>query len=352
MSVDTGTNEAPAPAAPPAGGRGHIVRILVLVFVLLVAGAGIQRWLWSQTHITSDNAQIEGDVVPCVTRVGGYVAEIKVVENQVLKPGDLLVQLDDREQRAKLAQAEADYAGALATAGEKGHVGQSEAQLAAARAQVAQADANAIRARADVERYRTLAARNIVSRQQLDGAVAANDAAVAALDAARKQVQAAEAALQGAGAKLLSARASRQQADLQLGYTRITAPIGGVASKVNVDPGQYLQAGQSILAIVPLDDIHVVANLKETQLEHVRPGDTVEIDVDAYPHHAVHGVVESFSPATGAKFSLLPPDNATGNYTHVVQHLPVRIRITDRGAPERPLRPGMSVQIVITTRKG
>ena len=159
-----------------------------------------------------------------------------------------------------------------------------------------------------------------------------------------KELNAQLAVAEAAGATV------RDQAALQLTYTRVTAPLSGVISKVNVDPGQYLQAGQSLLAIVPLDDVHVVANLKETELEHVRAGDAVKIEVDAYPGKPVQGVVESFSPATGAKFSLLPPDNATGNYTHVVQHLPVRIRVTDAPNAERPLRPGMSVQVTITTR--
>ncbi len=343
-------NAAAAPA--PARSRTLVVRIVLGVLAVAALTAGINRWMWNQNHVTTDNAEIEGSVVPALARVAGFVATVHVTDNTTVHAGDLLVQLDDREQKAKLAQAEADYEAALAATGEKGHTGQADAQIAAARAQVAQAEANATHAHSDADRYRALAARNIVSRQQLDAAVAADAAAAAALDAARKQVLAAEAGRQGAGARLDAAKAVRDQAALTLTYTRIVAPVSGIVSRKNVDPGQYLQAGQSILAIVPTDDIYVIANLKATEIEHVRPGDAVRIDVDAYPHHPVQGQVESFSPATGAKFSLLPPDNATGNYTHVVQHIPVRIRITDRGAPERPLRPGMSVQVTITTRRG
>jgi membrane fusion protein (multidrug efflux system) len=341
-----------APAPAPGKSRQTIVRIVLAVGALIALAAGGNRWMWTRTHVSTDNAEIEGNVVPTIARVSGFVSGVHVTDNSVVRAGDLLVQLDDREQRAKLAQAEADYAGALAAAGERGRTGQAEAQLAAARAQVAQAEANATRARSDAERYRALSARNIVSRQQLDAAVAADDAAAAALLAARKQVLASEAGLQGAGARLQAAKALRDQASLTLTYTRIVAPVSGIVSRKNVSPGQYLQAGQAILAIVPTDDIYAVANLKETELEHVRIGDTVRIDVDAYPHHPVTGMVESFSPATGAKFSLLPPDNATGNYTHVVQHVPVRIKITDPGRPERPLRPGMSIQVTITTHRG
>jgi membrane fusion protein (multidrug efflux system) len=340
---------AAAPATPAAGGRARVIRIAVGVVLVLGAAAGVNRWWWGRTHVTTDNAQIEGSVVPAVTRVNGFVAEVAVKENQPVRAGDLLVQLDERELKSKLAQAEADYAVALAMAGAKRHTGQSEAQLATARAQVEQAEANATKARNDVERYRTLAARHIVSQQQLDAASAANDAAAAALLASRNQVEAAQAGLQGADAKLLAARAQREQAALQLSYARIIAPINGVVSRKNVEVGQYLQPGQALMAVVPTDDLYAVANLKETELEKVRIGDAVKIDVDAYPRHPVTGRVESFSPATGAKFSLLPPDNATGNYTHVVQHVPVRIRITDLGSPDRPLRPGMSVQTTITT---
>jgi len=233
--------------------------------------------------------------------------------------------------------------------GDKGRTGQVQAQLAAAQAQVTLAEANALKARNDVQRYTTLAARNIVSKQQLDGAHAAADASDAALLAARKQVLAAQAAVLGADARLQAARAARDQAALQLSYTHITAPVSGVVSKKTLEMGQYLQPGQATMAIVPLDDVWVVANMKETDIEHIRPGDPVQIRVDSYPHHDFHGHVESLSPATGAKFSLLPPDNATGNFTRVVQRIPVRIRVDGPADPSRPLRPGMSADIEITT---
>jgi membrane fusion protein (multidrug efflux system) len=342
--------EEAAPPVAAARSRGSVVRIVVAVAAVIGIAAGVQRWMWSRVHVTTDNAEIEGSVVPAVARVSGFVVQIGVRENQPVAAGDLLVQLDDREARAKLAQAVADEAVALASAGQKGRPGQAEAQLAAARAQVAQAQAGATKAASDLERFRTLAERRIVSQQQLDAASAANESATAALLAAQKQVSAAQAGWQGASAKLLAARALREQSELQLSYTRIVAPIAGVVSRKSIEVGQYLQAGQTITSVVPLDDLHVTANIKETEIEHVRAGNPVKIDVDAYPGHPVHGVVESFSPATGAMFSLLPPDNATGNYTHVVQHVPVRVRITDRGAAERPLRPGMSVQVTIATR--
>jgi membrane fusion protein, multidrug efflux system len=350
MSSQLAPTEMQESPAAPARPRLPIVPIVFTVIALAGGAAGLQRWLWSRNHVTTDNAQVEGSVVPALSRIGGYVVEVPVEENQVVKAGDLLVRLDDREQKAKLAQAEADLEGALATTGQRGTTGLAKAQLDAARAQVEQADANAIKTAADARRYEGLATRGIISAQQLDAARAAADAAQATLTAARKQVIAAQAAVLGADARLASARASRDQAALQLTYTRITAPVAGVVSRKNVEPGQYVQAGQSTMAIVESNDIYVVANIKETSIANVRVGDDVEIDVDAYPKHPVKGKVESLSPATGAKFSLLPPDNATGNFTKVVQHVPVRIQVTGPADPVRPLRPGMSVQVTITTR--
>jgi membrane fusion protein (multidrug efflux system) len=260
------------------------------------------------------------------------------------------VRLDDREFVAKLAQAEADLQSALAAQGVRGHVGQAQAQIAAARANVAQAEANASRARQDADRAQRLAARGIVSSSQLDAAVSGAEAAEAGLDAARKQVQAAEAGLTGASARVAAARAARDRAALDLSYTHIRAPRTGIVSRKTVEVGQYVQAGQALLNVVPLDDIWVVANLKETEIRDVNPGDKAEVTVDAYPGRKFRGHVESLSPATGARFSLLPPDNATGNFTKVVQRIPVRIRIDGPADAAHPLRPGMSVDATVVTK--
>jgi membrane fusion protein (multidrug efflux system) len=250
--------------------------------------------------------------------------------------GDTLAVLDDRDFRSRLAQTEADYAAALAGVSSNTRVGQAEAAIR-------QAEANAGKAHADLDRLLPLAEQEIVSRQQLDGA----QAAAATADA---QLAAAQAALAAADARVASARAARDQAALQLSYTRITAPRSGVVSKKTVEVGQLVQPGQPLLSVVPLDDIWVTANLKETEVEDVNPGDPADITVDAYPGVHVAGHVESLSPATGAKFSLLPPDNATGNFTKVVQRIPVRIRLDRPNDLERPLRPGMSVVATITTK--
>jgi membrane fusion protein (multidrug efflux system) len=325
--------------------------MLVLgVLALLAIGFGFNRWRWGLTHVSTDDAQVEGHIVPTLARVNGFVAEVNVRENDNVTAGQLLVRLDDHEFTARLAQAEADVQSALSAQGVRGHVGQAEAQLAAARATVVQAEANATHARQDADRAQKLAARGIVSSAQLDAAVSTAAGAEAALDAARKQVQAAEAGWSGASAHVNSVQAARDRAALDLSYTRILAPRTGVVSRKTVEVGQYVQAGQALMIVVPLDDIWVVANLKETEIRDVTPGDKAEFEVDAYPGRKFTGHVESLSPATGARFSLLPPDNATGNFTKVVQRIPVRIRVDGPGDALHPLRPGMSVNATVVTK--
>ena len=340
----------PAPLAASAA-RPNRLPLLVLGTLALVAVLfGVSRWRWGLTHVSTDDAQVEGHIIPTLARVNGYVAEVSARENQGVTAGQLLVRLDDREFIARLAQAEADVQSALAAEGVRGHVGQAEAQIAAARASVTQAEANATRARQDADRAERLAARGIVSSAQLDAAVTGAAAAEAGLEAARKQVQAAEAGWTGASARANSARAARDRAALDLSYTRIVAPRTGIVSRKTVELGAYVQAGQALMSVVPLDDIWVVANLKETEIREVNPGDKAEIEVDAYPGRKFHGHVESLSPATGARFSLLPPDNATGNFTKVVQRIPVRIRVDDASDASHPLRPGMSVNATVVTK--
>jgi membrane fusion protein, multidrug efflux system len=346
----------PTPAAgaeaPRRASSRRNVALAVLAVVVLAGVAWLAYHLaWARTHVGDDNAQVEGHVVPVLARVAGYVAAVEVDENQTVPAGGPLVRIDERELSARLAQAEAEVASAVALGGDRGEPGQAVAQLRAAEATVEQARANAVRTANDLERCRALVERSIATRQQLDAAEAAATAARAQLDAAEQQVRAAGAAARGAGSRVASARAARDLAALMLSYARIVAPDSGVVTRKSVEVGQYVPAGQLLMSIVPLHDVWVVANLKETAVRDVLPGDPVEIRVDSYPGRRCRGHVVSLSPATGAKFSLLPPDNATGNFTKVVQRIPVRIVLDGPNDLVRPLRPGMSVHVTITTRR-
>ena len=346
------STSVPVEAPPRSRSRRPVVFAVLGLVALIGVGVGIARWMFGWTHVTSDNAQVEGHVIPILTRVGGFVAEVAVEENQSVRAGQLLVRIDDRDLEARLEQTEGDLANALAVAGAGGRPGQAAAQLEAARAAVAQAQASVQRSEDDLKRYRSLAGRGIVSRQQLDAAETGAVAARAALQAAGDQVLAEQAALRGAGSRAVAARAARDQTALMLSYARITAPVEGVVSRKSVEVGQLVAVGQPLMSVVPLHDVWVVANLKETEVKDIEPGDPVEIQVDSYPGRKFRGRVESLSPATGARFSLLPPDNATGNFTKVVQRIPVRILVDSRGDTLRPLRPGMSVRVVVDTSPG
>ena len=325
-----------AGATPRAGRRRTIVFALLSAALLALLAGGVRKMVWARSHVSSDNAQVDGHILPVLPKVGGFVAAVRVQENQPVRAGDTLIVLDDRDYRVRLRQAEADLAVALATVSSPQRVGQADAA-------VRQAEANAERAHTDLDRLTPLAAQGIVSRQQLDAAQTTARAADAGLAAA-------QAGLLGADARVASARAARDQAALQLSYTRIVAAMGGLVSKKSVEVGQLVQPGQPLLSVVPLDDVWVTANLKETEIEDVTPGDSVAFTVDAYPGVHFRGHVESLSPATGARFSLLPPDNATGNFTKVVQRVPVRIRADGPVDAAHPLRPGMSVDVSIQTK--
>jgi membrane fusion protein (multidrug efflux system) len=325
------------PAEPKRKSSRRTVFLIMAVVLLALVVLGVRRWWFGRSHVSTDNAQVDGHIVPILPKVGGYVVEVRVDENHSVKAGDTLVVLDDRDLRARLSQTDADLAALLATVSSRTRVGQADAA-------VAQAQGNALKARADLARIEPLAVQNVVSQQQLD-------AARAAATAADAQLASAQAALVGADARVAAARAARDQAALQLSYTRITAPSNGVVSKKSVELGQLVQAGQPLMTVVPLDDIWVTANLKETETADVTAGDSATVTVDAYKGQEFCGHVESLSPATGAKFSLLPPDNATGNYTKVVQRIPVRIRLDCSTVDAaHPLRPGMSVVATIKTK--
>jgi membrane fusion protein (multidrug efflux system) len=364
-SGETPVGAAPEAEAPPAKKKRNFMLPIMAVLIVLGLVWGVKTFLYSRAHESTDDAQVDGHIVPVLAKVSGFVDQLNTDDNWHIKEGTLAVLIDTSEYKARLDQAQGELQAALAAVGQHGRadgqayaqVKTAEGQSAATDAQIVAAQANYDKTVADLARYKELADKQIVSKLQLDAAQAAADAARADLLAAQKQAAAAGASVSGAQAgvtlaqaRVLTARAQLATAALQLGYTHVAAPASGLVSRKQVEPGQLVQAGQTLFSIVTDTGTYVTANYKETQLDDIRVGQHVVINVDAYPGHPAEGVVESLAGATGAKFALLPPDNATGNFTKVVQRVPVRIRITKGAGADRPLRPGMSVDTHIVTR--
>jgi membrane fusion protein (multidrug efflux system) len=365
MTSTTIETEAKSAAKAAEASRRSPLPFVILALALAGGGYwGYNRYLWSSSHESTDNAQIDGHIVPVIARVGGYVRVVNAGENKHVDLSAPLVVIDDSEYKVRVAQAEADLAAARATAGSRGVEGQAAATLQTTTSQRAVTDAQLIAAKAqqtkaqqDLDRAKDLVAKQIVSRAQLDAAQAAFDAAVANVTATERQISAAQSNISGAqagvrlaSARLLAAEAARDNASLMLSYTSISAPVTGTVAKKLVEVGQMVQPGQTLMSVVSDTGSYVTANFKETQLNQIRVGQKVEFEVDGYDGAKAEGEVESISSATGARFALLPPDNATGNFTKVVQRIPVRIRITKDLGPERPLRQGMSVVAHVVTK--
>jgi|HubBroStandDraft_3_1064219.scaffolds.fasta_scaffold00668_2 membrane fusion protein (multidrug efflux system) len=340
---------APVVARLPRRRRRVLPPLLISLAGLAAVGVGVAWWLDARDYEATDDAFIDAHMVRVAPQVTGRVATVPVDDNQAVAAGQLLVKIDPAPLRAKLDQAEANQANAL------GLLAQARAQRVVveanadqARAQVGVAEANATNAMAGLKRSQSLIAKLAVSQQALDDAVAAARRTSAALIAAQKGLEAAEAQfgvtksqIDTAEAALRSAAAQAEQARLDLSYTEVTAAEAGTIAHKNVSPGDYVQIGQNLIALVPLK-VWITANFKETQLDLMRAGQPVEIHVDAYPGQTFHGHVDSFQRGSGPAFSLLPPENATGNYVKVVQRVPVKIVFDDPPDPGRPLGPGMS----------
>jgi membrane fusion protein (multidrug efflux system) len=365
QDVEQGDIAADAPQ-PPKSNKRRIVLPIVVAIVALGLIWAVKQWSYGRAHESTDDAAVDGHLVPVLAKVGGYVQAVTVNDNDHVRVDSLLVQIDPSEYRVRLAQADADLQAAQASAGGAGTNGQAQAMVAQATgqrssldAQIVAAKANAQKAQQDLARYEDLAAKQIVYKQQLDAARAAAQAAAANVQALEQQTSAAggtvasaKAGVRLADARLEGAQAARDNAALQLSYTRVTAPASGIVSRKQVESGQLIQAGQPLLTLVADTGVYVTANFKETQLSDIRVGEPAEIDVDAYGGATATGYVESVSAATGSKFALLPPDNATGNFTKVVQRVPVRIAVKNGLGPDRPLRPGMSVTVHVDTKAG
>ena len=401
-----GQTHAPLPAGErdlrwrTLNSRGPGFRIALIASVIVLLVAGILIWRHFSSYENTDDAQVDGHLNSISARVSGHVTKRLVEDNQFVAAGTPLVQIDQSDYQVALDRAKAAYQDALATAqaaqvnvpittvgtasqvtSAEGDVQNASAgisgakqQLDAARAQTEQAQANNVKAQNDLVRYKQLVDKQEISQQQYDQAVASARASAAMVESARATAAAAEQSVTQAQSKLAQAQANLRsaqtapqqlavtraraesaqaqaalkkaeldQAQLNLQYTQIVAPVSGIVSNRTVEVGQNVQVGQELMKIINLDDIWVTANFKETQLRHMQPNQAVTISVDAYGKE-YKGHVQSISGASGSLFSLLPPENATGNYVKVVQRLPVKITFDSGETREHILRPGMSVE--------
>lgn len=355
------TAALPPPAPPRRPVRWVLLRVVPVVVVLAAAIAGIWYWRTGRFLIETDDAYVQGDISVLAARISADVAAIAVADNQSVKAGDLLIQLDRQDlsnardqAAASLAEAEAAIA-TLAT-----QQAQQQAQIDAAQAQIEQARAEQTRAVAEARRTQALVGGGYASRQSADQVVADSRKAEAAVTAAQAQLSVQRQTLgvlaaqaRQAEARRAQAAAALAQAETNLSYTEIRAPVDGIAGNRAAQLGQHVQPGQQLIAVAPAAArLYVVANFKETQLARMTPGQPVEVTVDAIPGAVFHARVDSFAPATGSQFSLLPPENATGNFTKIVQRVPVKLVLKQGQDPAAlaRLRPGLSVVAEVDAR--
>lgn len=343
--------------------------VFIIILALLVIGGGwfgYSKYKHAQHHEDTDDAQVSADIIPVIPRVAGYVMEVKVNDNQQVKKGDTLLILDNRDYIIKVEQAEAALGIAKSNLGSaqastnaaRANIATSQASVGTIDAQIESAKVTLWRVTEDYNRFANLIKDHSITQQQYEQALAAKQLAEKQLDILQQQklqasqqtnavsVQSSATASQinVADATIKQRQVDVDAAKLNLSYTIITATQDGLVSKINVQPGQFVQAGQALFSIVHSDEVWVIGNFKETQLNKMTVGQKVIVKADAFPKHKFQAILSSFSPATGSTFALLPPDNASGNFVKVVQRLPVKIEFTDKSdSLVKKLRPGMSV---------
>jgi membrane fusion protein (multidrug efflux system) len=336
---------------------GRLLILAVAGGIVVLFATQWDRWVGGASRQTTDDAYVRGDITPLSAQVDGYVAHVPVNDFQQVKAGELLVAIDDADYRAKVAQAEADLLGAQAAIENlKARKETQHAQVLEAQSAVTGTQADVLRTHQEADRQRALLATTFGTEQKVEQAVAAERRFAATLASNQAQLvsQQRQFAVLDTQELQLRAEAKAKQAALDLakinlGYTRISAPVDGEVSERGVRDGQYVHAGTQVISVVPLANVWIVANYKETQLTHVAIGQPAEIRVDTFPGVVVKAKVDSISPASGSQFSLLPPDNATGNFTKVVQRIPVKLTIAKDDPLHGRLRPGMSVEATILT---
>jgi membrane fusion protein (multidrug efflux system) len=367
--METKVTEKVKHAKKPSPKKRNKTFIIVLALLVILGGwFGLTKYVHAQHHEETDDAQVESNISPVIPRISGYVLKVNVADNQPVHKGDTLLVMDDRDLKLKVDQAEAalataqsNLASAKATTSAAGsNIATSKAAVSTANSQIEAAKVNVWRATQDFNRYANLIKDHSITQQQYEQALAAKQLAekqVQILIDQRNQVSeqtnvvssqtnATSQQIGVAQSIIKQKQVDVEDAKLNLSYAVITAPTDGMVSKVNVQPGQFLQAGQALFSVVLNNDIWVVANFKETQFNKMKIGQKVTVHADAFPGHDFEATLTSFSPATGARFALLPPDNSSGNYVKVVQRLPVKIEFTDPSdSMIKQIRPGMNVSV-------
>ena len=362
------TPQAPGAAAvnPPVkqkkAPRSRLRKLLLGAVVVVGAGVaswfGYDYWTVGRFTVSTDDAYVQAYNTTLAAKVAGYVASVPVTDNTYVHTGDVIATIDDVDYRLAVDSAREKVATQTATIARMGHqIAAQEAAVQQAKTQLVSAQAAARRTELELNRQNLLVARDASSRQLQEQAQANRDQAVAGVEGARAAIDSAAAnvdVLKGQQQEAISTlnelKTALAKAERDLSFTVIRAPLDGVIGNRAVQTGDYVQTGQRLASLVPLAEVYVTANFKETQLAQLKPGQPVLIAIDALPEHRINGTVESFSPASGAVFSLLPPDNATGNFTKIVQRLPVRIHVPAEVASEGLLRPGMSVVVSVNTK--
>jgi membrane fusion protein (multidrug efflux system) len=356
-------NPPPQPPVPVRWPRRWLRPLVGIGIVAIAAATAIlfaarwDSWVGARIDQTTDDAYVKGDITPLSAKIEGYVSKVAVSDYQSVKAGDLLVEIEDDDYLAREAQAEAELAGAeAAIANLKAHKAEQHSQIDQAQSAIAATQADVDRTKLEAKRQGALLASTYGTQQKVEQAAAEEkrfEATLARnqaeLESERRQMGVLDTQESQLRADMKAKRASLDLANITLGYTRIAAPVDGMVGERGVRAGQYVRPGAQVISVVPLDTVWVVANYKEPQLARVAVGQRASITVDTFPGVTISGHVDSIAPASGSQFTLLPPDNATGNFTKVVQRIPVKILIDPGNALAGKLRPGMSVIATIHT---
>lgn len=351
MADETAAEPQQTTGQPPkkkSGGKRNKGLIILCILIVIGGWLGLRMFISSKTHIETDNAFIEARIVQVSAKVSGTVTRVLVNDNQFVKQGDLLVEIDPRDYQVQMAKAAAGVGVA------ENETGGEYLKVEAAKAALQSAKARHEQSVLDLERGEKLYGREVIPKEQLDRLRTARRVSESQLKESEENLKRAQAEAglggkSGNRAKVQERKAQLNEAELQLSYTKVYAARDGYITRKSVEPGANIQAGQALMALVPLQDAWITANYKERQITYIQPGQKVEFRVDAYPGRTFTGRVDSIMAGTGAAFSLLPPENATGNYVKVVQRIPVKIAIDNSTDPEHLLRVGMSVVPTVLT---